>query len=325
MQRRPILLASLALALAGTSRLSGAQQAWPARPIKLVVPFAAGGGSDIVSRLLGNELATTLGVPFIIDNKPGMGGSIGADAVAKSPADGYTILFCTPGVQITNPFLYDKLPYDAEKAFTPVTLIAKIPNMLVIHPSLPVNTVAELVAYGKANPGKLSFASTGIGSSSHLAGELLKSQAGIDMVHVPYKGSAPAMIDLVAGRVHLTIDSIAAVYPQVQKGTMRAVAISTLQRVTDYPTVPAIAETVPGFEGSSVIYIAAPAGTPKEYVDRLNTAFNQAMSKPDILARLKSLGMTPEGGSPEALLTVIAAERVKWKRVIEISGATAQQ
>jgi len=324
MQRRPFIRSSLVLALAGTHLLAGAQ-AWPARPIKFVVPFAAGGGSDTVARLLGNELSTTLGVPFIIENKPGMAASIGADAVAKSPADGYTILFCTPGVQITNPFLYANLPYDAEKAFAPVTLIAKIPNLLAVHPSLPITTVAELIAYGKANPGKLSFASTGSGSSSHLAGELLKSQAGIDMVHVPYKGSAPAMIDLTAGRVHLTIDSMAAVYPHVQRGALRAVGLSTLNRVADYPSIPAIAETIAGFEGSSVIYIAAPAGTPNDILQRLNIAFNQAMAKPEILARLKSLGMTPEGGTPEQLLAVIATERVKWKRVIEISGATAGQ
>lgn len=324
MNRRPLLLSALTVALVGLVNGATAQAAWPSRPIRLVVPFAPGGGSDIVSRLLGNELSTMLGVPFVIDNKPGMAASIGADVVAKSPPDGYTILFCTPGVQITNPYLYDKLPYDAEKAFTPVILIAKVPNLLVIHPSLPVNSVAELIAYGKANPGKLTFASTGAGSSSHLAGELFKSRAGIDMVHIPYKGSAPAMVDLLAGRVHLTIDSIAATNPQVQKGAMRALGLSTLQRLQDFPNIPAIAETIPGFEGSSVIYIAAPAGTPPEIVQRLNTAFNQLMVKPEIAARLRGLGMAPEGGAPEALNNIIATERVKWKRVIEISGAKAE-
>jgi len=312
--RRVLLAASAAtLALPHVARA----QAYPSRFIRWIVPFAAGGGSDVIARLLSDELTKILGQPLVIENKPGQAASIGADIVAKSPADGYTILIATPGVQMTNPFLYASLPYNAEKDFTPIIHLAHLPNLMVVHPSVPANTVAEFVAYAKTNPGKLNFASTGPGSTSHLAGELFKTMAGIDMVHVPYRGSGPAVIDLVAGRVQLAIDSYTAMIPHVRNGALRALGISTPQRVPDYPDVPAIAETLPGFDASAMLYITAPASVPREAVTRLNAAFNDVLKIERIRERFKELGMTPSGGSPENLSQVIVEGRARWKAVIQ--------
>jgi tripartite-type tricarboxylate transporter receptor subunit TctC len=312
--RRTLLAASAAtLALPHVARA----QAYPSRFIRWIVPFAAGGGSDVIARLLSDELTKVLGQPLVIENKPGQAASIGADIVAKSAADGYTILIATPGVQMTNPFLYASLPYNAEKDFTPIIHLAHLPNLMVVHPSVPANTVAEFIAHAKANSGKLNFASTGPGSTSHLAGELFKTMAGVDMVHVPYRGSGPAVIDLVAGRVQVAIDSYTAMIPHVKNGALRALGISTPQRVPDYPDIPAIAETLPGFDASAMLYITAPAGVPREAVARLNAAFNEVLKIERIRARFKELGMTPSGGTPEDLSQVIVDGRARWKAVIQ--------
>jgi tripartite-type tricarboxylate transporter receptor subunit TctC len=318
---RRILLGSLAaLAL---PHAAGAQT-YPTRFIRWIVPFAPGGGSDVIARLLGDELTRILGQPLVIENKPGQAASIGADIAAKAAPDGYTILIATPGVQMTNPYLYPSLPYDAEKDFTPVIHLAHLPNLMVVHNSVPAGSVAELIAYAKANPGKLNFASTGPGSTSHLAGELFKTMAGIDMVHVPYRGSGPAVIDLTAGRVQVAIDSYTAMIPHVKNGSLRALGISTPQRVPDYPDIPAIAETLPGFDASAMLYITAPAGVPGPVIERLNAAFNAVLRIERIRERFKELGMTPSGGTPQALQQVIAEGRARWKRVIEVAGVKAE-
>ncbi|MGE0798874.1 MAG: Bug family tripartite tricarboxylate transporter substrate binding protein [Lautropia sp.] len=319
--RRTFLKATSASALTTLCTRASAQSAWPAKPIRFLVGFAPGGASDLLARLLGNEIGRELGTPVVIENKPGMAGSIAAEATAKSPGDGYTILLGTPGMEIFNPMLYERLPYDAMKDFAPITLIVRIPNLLVVHRSVPVQNVAQLIAYAKQNPGRLNYASNGNGSASHLAVELLKSAAGIDMVHVPYKGSGPAVADLSEGRVHVGMDSFTALYPQVQAGKLHALGVSTLQRVSWYPDIPAIAETLPNLEASSFIYVTSPAGTPPAIVARLNTALHHAVQKPEVQGRLRDLGMTPALGTPQDLHDALAAERTKWRPVIEANRA----
>lgn len=321
--RRAFLLGAATLAAPALATNTALAQP-NGRAIRFVVPFAAGGGADIVARLFTEDLSRALGAPVVIDNRPGMAGSLGADSVAKSAPDGTNILICTPGVQMTNPFLYPSLPYNAETDFTPVIHLAELPNLLVVHPSVPATNVAELVAYMKANPGVVNFSSTGPGSSSHLAAELFKVMADVEMTHVPYRGSGPALIDLVAGRVQLAVDSFTAMIQPVRTGSLRALGISTAARRPDYPEIPAIAETLPGYEASTLLYIAGPAGMATPVVERLNAAFNEILQKPAIRTRFQELGMMPTGGTPQALQEIITTQTAKWKRVIEVSGARVE-
>lgn len=322
LDRRALMTSSLA-AFALSPRVAFAQ-AYPNRFIRWVVPFAPGGGSDVIARLLGEELTRILGQPLVIENKPGQAASIGADIVAKAAPDGYTILIATPGVQMTNPYLYASLPYDAEKGFAPIIHLAHLPNLMVAHNSVPAENVAQLIAYAKAHPGRLNFSSTGPGSTSHLAGELFKVMAGVDMVHVPYRGSGPAAIDLTAGRVQVAIDSYTAMIPHVRNGSLRALGISTPQRVPDYPDIPAIAETLPGFDASAMLYISGPAGLPAPVVERLNAAFNAVLHIGRIREHFKELGMTPSGGTPEQLQRVITEGRARWKKVIAAANVKVE-
>jgi len=296
---------------------------WPTKPVRLVVPFAPGGGSDIKGRVLAEHLSRHFGQRFVVENRAGMAGSLGAAAVAKAPPDGYSILYTTPGPQITNPFLYKELPYDAEKDLAPVILLFRIPNVLVINPKLPVRSLKELVDYAKANPTVMNFASTGSGSSSHLAGELFKSLTGITMTHVPYKGSGPASVALLGGEVQMTIDSIAAFHPHYSSGRLRVLGVSTLQRIPTEPNIPAIAESIPGFEASSMAYITITGGTPAPIIARLNQALNQIIRIPEVLERFASDHVVPVGGGPEVLDEAVRIERAKWKRIIELTGAKA--
>src|SRR3954466_2090351 len=253
------------LALGGALALPGrgAAQDSPRQPIRLIVPFAPGGGADLTARILGEPLAKRLGQPVVIENRPGAGATIGADLVARAQPDGYTLLFVTPGPQITNPYLLPKLPYDPDKDFTPVAMLVLAVNVLVVTPSLPVKSVAELIAYARTNPGKLSFSSSGVGSSSHLSGELFRQRAGINIVHVGYRGSGPSIADLLSGNVQMSIDTVAVMLPHILSGGMRALAVPTEQRNPTLPDLPPIADTLPGFDGSSINYISAPAGTPR--------------------------------------------------------------
>jgi len=323
MGRRAIFALMAVLALATSARTqtlptqASPAQTWPSSPIRLVVPFAPGGGADLMARILADPLSKRLGQPIVIENKPGAGATLGADFVAKAQPDGYTLLWTTPGPQITNPYLMPKLPYDPFKDFTAIATAVTAVNVLVVTPSLPVKSVSELIAYAKANPGKLNFSSSGIGASSHLSGELFKMMAGIDIVHVAYRGSGPALQDLLAGNVQMSIDTVAVLLPHIQAGTLRALGVATIERNPSLPDLPPIADTLPGFDGSSINYINGPAGMPQPVVERLNREINAVLSDPDVRKRMEVAGFTPIVESQTALVTRITQEQDKWKKVIE--------
>jgi tripartite-type tricarboxylate transporter receptor subunit TctC len=306
------LTACLAFAAGGAQA-----QIYPQSPIRLVVPFAPGGGADLMARILADPLAKRLGQPIVIENKPGGGATLGADLVAKSAPDGTTLLWTTPGPQITNPYLMGKLPYDPNKDFTPVATVVTAVNVLVVTPGLPVKSVPELIAYAKANPGKLNFSSAGVGASSHLSGELFKLMAGIDIVHVPYRGSGPSLQDLLVGNVQMAIDTVAVLLPHIQSGGVRALGVATLTRNPTLPDLPPIADTLPGFDGSSINYINGPAGMPRAIVERLNREVNAVLADPEVAKRMEIAGFTPIIESQPALVKRIADEQEKWKKVIE--------
>ena len=313
MKRSAITALAVVLALA-----TGAQaQSWPSNPIRLVVPFAPGGGADLMARILADPLSKRLGQPIVIENKPGGGATLGADLVAKAAPDGYTLLWTTPGPQITNPYLMPKLPYDPFKDFTAIATAVTAVNVLVVTPSLPVTSVPELIAYAKANPGKLNFSSAGVGASSHLSGELFKMMAGIDIVHVAYRGSGPSLQDLLAGNVQMAIDTVAVLLPHIQAGSLRALSVATVERNPTLPDLPPIADTLPGFDGSSINYINGPAGMPSGIVERLNREINAVLSDPAVQKRMEVAGFTPIVESQPALVKRIAQEQDKWKTVIE--------
>ena len=308
-------------ALFGVPGVASAQQ-YPSKPIRFVVPYPAGGPLDTVARLLAQKVSEGTGQPVVVDNKPGAGGNIGADIVAKSPADGYTILMGAVATHAINPTLYKSIPYDPIKDFAPVTQVASTPNVLVVNPSVPAASVREFIAHAKANPGKLSFGSGSIGSAGHLAGELFKTLAGVDMVHVPYKGAAPAMQDLVGGQIQLMFDNLASSLGQVKGGTVRALAVTTSARSGFAPELPTIAESgLPGFDISTWFGVFAPAGTPREALTRLHAEFTKALAAPDVRARMTALGAEPVGNTPEQFAAYIRAEAEKYARVIKASGA----
>jgi tripartite-type tricarboxylate transporter receptor subunit TctC len=309
-----IAVAAVALVVAATG---GSAQTYPNQQIRIIVPFAAGGGSDILARLIAEPLTRSLGQTIVVENKPGAGATIGADLVAKSAPDGYTWLFTTAGPQITNPFLMAKLPYDPFKDFAPVAMLAKSVNVLVVHPDIPARNVRELVAYAKANPGKLNFSSSGVGASSHLAGELFKQVAGVDITHVPYRGTGPSTTDLISGTVQMAIDSASTLLPHIRAGRLRALGFATLERQPAMPELPPIADTLPGFDGSSINYISVPAGTPQPIIERLNREINVVLSDRGISGRMTEQAIMPIIETQAELATRIAQEQQKWKKVIE--------
>ena len=298
----------------------GAQD-YPNRPVHLIVPFAAGGGSDVMARLIAEPLAKRLGQAVVVENKPGANATIGAEYVARAPADGYVLLYTPPGPQITNPSLMAKLPYDPVKDLTPVARLGVFVSVLAVHPSVPASTVKELIAYAKANPRKLNFSSPGMGSANHLAGEYFARLAGIDIVHVPYKGSGPATLDLIAGNVQMTFDTLAALQPHLKSGALRPLAIAGLERSPSLPGVPALAEDVEGFDASPLSYISVRTGTSAAIVDRLNREVNAVLSMPELRARFSDLGIAVFPGTAQDIARQVVSEREKWKRVIEASGA----
>jgi tripartite-type tricarboxylate transporter receptor subunit TctC len=311
------LLAVLALSAAGATA-----QTYPAKPIRLVVPFPAGGTTDILAREVGQRLSASLGQPVVIDNRPGAAGNIGSELVAKSAPDGYTLLMATVGTHAINPSLYAKLPYDHVADFAPVILVASVPNVLEVTPSLPVNSVADLIKLAKEKPGQINFASSGSGTSIHLSGELFKTMAGVDMTHVPYKGSAPALADLIGGQVQVMFDNLPSSLAQIKAGKLRAIAVTSAQRAPALPNVPTIAESgLPGFEASSWFGVVAPAGTPPAIVARLNADLNQWLQTPDAKEKLLAQGAAAAGGSPEQFAAHIRAETEKWAKVVKASGA----
>lgn len=296
-------------------------QEYPARPLRMVVPFAPGGAADIVARAIAGPLGKRLGQPVIIDNKPGGGATLGANLVAKAPADGYTLLYTTPGPQMTNPFLMARLPYDAVNDLVPVSELAIVPSVLVVHKDLPVRNLRELIDYAKANPGKVNYASAGIGASSHLAGELFKQSAGVFMVHIPYRGTGPATSDLLAGQVQMAIDSIVVYKPHIDAGLVRALGVSTIDRSALLPDVPPIAATIKGFEGSPVNYLSVRAGTPAAVIERLNREVRAVLDSPEVRDQLLKSGVTPKSSTPGEMAALIRSEAAKWRKVIQFSGA----
>ncbi len=304
-----------------------AQGAWPTKPVRIVVPFAAGGTTDILARALAPELGKAFGQTFIIDNKPGAGGNIGADAVAKSPPDGYTLLMGTVGTQSINAALYPKMPFDPAHDLTPITLMAGVPNVLVMNPAKAqaygIASVPDLIRYAKAHPGKLNMASSGNGTSIHLSGELFKSMTGTFMLHFPYKGSGPALLDLIGGTMDLMFDNLPSALPQIKAGKLTALAVTSAQRSAALPDVPTIAEAGPlkGYEASSWFGLLAPAGTPADIINRIQQETAKALSAPALKERLIAQGAIPSGMSPADFTRFIAAETKKWTQVVKVSGA----
>ncbi|MDE3233351.1 MAG: tripartite tricarboxylate transporter substrate binding protein [Pseudomonadota bacterium] len=314
------LAAPLGLGL--LSSTSASAQAYPNRPIRLVVTFPTGGAPDILARLFSEK--AQLGQPVVIDNKPGAGGNIGSDIVAKSAGDGYTLVMGTVGTHSINGSLYEKMPYDMVKNFSPISLIASAPNLLVVNNDLPVKTVNELIAYMKANPNKLSFGSPGIGTSVHMSGELFKSMTGTSMTHVPYKGRQFFLPDLLGGSIQLVFDNMPSALPMAKEGKIRAIAQTTAKRSPAAPDVPTVAESLPGFEATTWFAMFAPANTPKPIIDKLNAEVVRVFKLPEVNERLKTLGLDPVLSTPDELGKYQASEIVKWTKVVKESGAKAE-
>jgi tripartite-type tricarboxylate transporter receptor subunit TctC len=302
--------------------LLAAEQAYPSKPIRLVVPFPAGGSLDVVARAIGQKLTEAWGQPVVIDNRPGAGGNIGADLVAKSAPDGYTILEGALSTHAVNVSLYAKMPYDPIKDFAPITLVAVTPNVLVLNASYPVNSVPELLAYARANPGKLSFGSGSNGSAGHLAGELFKTEAGVDMVHIPYKGGAPALQALLAGDTQLMFDNLANSAAQIKAGKLKALAVTTAKRSSLMPELPTLSETgLPGFDIYTWWGFMAPAGTPKEIVAKWNAEVTRILNSPEMKAFFAQQGAEPAPDSPEQFAALIRSEISKYAKIVKQSGA----
>jgi tripartite-type tricarboxylate transporter receptor subunit TctC len=314
-----LMIAASAAVLMGAGFVGNANaQTYPTKPIRMVVPFPPGGTTDILGRVAAQKLSEALGQQVIVDNRPGAGGNIGTEAVAKSPPDGYTLL-TDPGSTLTiNPSLFAKLPFDPLKDFAPITILAAVPNLLVVHPSLPVRNVKELIALAKSKPGQLNYASSGAGQSTHLSMELFKSMAKVNMIHVPYKGSSPAITDLLGGHVLLMFDNMPSALPHAKAGKLRGIAVSTAKRSPVTPDVPTVAESgLPGFEVSVWFAVLAPATTPREIVDRLNGILVKALHAPDVRERLSSQGAEPIGDTPADFTAVMKRDLVKWAKVVK--------
>jgi tripartite-type tricarboxylate transporter receptor subunit TctC len=307
---------------AGAAAIPANAQSYPAKPVRMIVPFPAGGATDIVGRLIAQKLSEAFGQQVIVDNRGGAGGTIGSDIAAKSPPDGYTMLLGTSSTHAVAPSLYSKLPYDPVKDFSPVTLAATATILLAVHPSLPVRSVKELISLAKRQPNALSFASSGNGGISHLVGEQFKSMAGIDMLHVPYKGDTPALVDLVSGQVHLMFGTAVSFLPYVKAGRLNAVAVTNPKRSPVVPNVPTVAESgLPGFEALQWFGVFVPAGTPKDVVSRLHGEIIKLLKFPDVRERLASLGAEVVGNSPEQFAAFQKADSAKWAKVVKQSGA----
>ena len=302
---------------------NGQAQSYPNQPIRLVIPFAAGGPSDVLARGFSQKLGESLGQPIIIDNKPGAGTNLAAEFVAKSKADGYTIFLMMVGTQAINETLYKKLSYNTIKDFSPISLVASSSLMLVANPSVPVKNVADLIAYSKANPGKINFGSSGTGTPLHLGGELFNVQAGTTLNHVPYKGAAPALTDVLGGQIQTAMVGTPAALPFVKTGKLTAIGVTSLKRSSNAPEIPAIAETLPKFEVELVYAMVAPAGTPKDIINKLNSQLVSVLNNPEIKSQLNSKGFDLTSSSPEQLGEYIKSEVSKWAPIVKKSGATA--
>jgi tripartite-type tricarboxylate transporter receptor subunit TctC len=315
----------LALAALSAAVLSTAVHAadYPVRPVKWIVPYPPAGTTDVLARIVAQWLTEKMGQPFVVENKPGAGNNLGVESVVNSPPDGYTMLLVNPANGI-NATLYKNLNFNFIRDIAPVAGLVRTPNVMEVTPSLPVNTVAEFIAYCKANPGKVNMASSGSGTSVHLSGELFKSMTGCDMLHVPYKGAGPALVDLIGGQVHVLFDNLPSSVGHIKSGKLRALAVTSEQREPTLPGVPTVGETVPGYEATAWFGIGMPKGTPRDVIDRVNAEVNRALADPKMRERLAELGGKPIAGTPEDFGKVIAAETAKWEKVVISSGAKVE-
>jgi tripartite-type tricarboxylate transporter receptor subunit TctC len=317
----PALAAILATALAPLAR---AQAPWPSHPVRMVVPFPAGGPTDVMTRLLSDRLGEALGQPVVIENKPGAGGTIGADFVAKSPGDGYTILMATGSTHSVAPYV-SKVPYDPQRDFTPIVYVGYATNILLVSPTLGVSNVRELIALAKKEPGRLNYSSSGIGSVAHVTSEMFASMAGIRLTHVPYKGTQQSIPDLVSGRVSLLFDNVMTAKPHVESGRLKGIAISSKQRSSLVPDIPTVDESgLPGFDSSNWFGIFGPANMPRPVVDRINAEMNRILGDPAVKDRLKQLGFEVTGGTPAQFVQVVQREGERWSRVIREAHVKAE-
>jgi tripartite-type tricarboxylate transporter receptor subunit TctC len=324
MQSSKIVLCSLWLGLAGLALVAGGREAaaldYPIKPVRVVVAYPAGGSTDILARLMGQFLSERLGHQFIIENRPGAGNNLGTEAVVNAAPDGYTLLLVNPANAI-NATLYDKLSFNFLRDIAPIGGIIRVPNLMEVNPAVPVKTVAEFISYAKANAGKINMASSGNGTSIHVSGELFKMMTGVDMLHVPYRGSAPALTDMLGGQVQVMFDNMPSSIEYVRAGKLRPIAVTTATRSDALPDVPTVGETVPGYEASAWFGLGAPKGTPTEIIAKLNQELNAALADPRIKAKLADLGGTPIPGAPEAFGRLVAEETEKWAKVVKFSGA----
>lgn len=294
-----------------------AQGTYPDRPAQIIVPFPAGGNTDILTRVMADQLSVALKQPFTVANKPGAGANIGAAFVANSDPDGYTLLMAPPGPHAVNAYLYNSLPFDMEKSFAPIAMVAQFPNVLVVHPSLGVKSIEELIAKAKAEPGKIDFATSGIGSTSHLCIELFMAMAGIEMNHIPYKGTSQSLQDVITGRVSLMIDNLGPILPHVRSGALLAIGVSTATPVSLLPGVPPIGTVLKGYQATSWNALSAPAKTPREIVMKLSTEANAILRNSEVIEKFRSIGSEPVGGTPDGIEAFFVEERARWKQAVD--------
>jgi tripartite-type tricarboxylate transporter receptor subunit TctC len=318
----PIYFLTLAALLGANSVAAQSNPPYPARPIRMIVPSSPGSGPDIMARAIGQALTESLGQPVVIDDRPGAGGIIGSEAAAKSPPDGYTLIMSNAGAHTVNASLYAKLPYDPIRDFATVTLVAMAPNILIVPPTLPARSVKELIALAKAQPGELTFGSGGNGSTAHLSGELFKSMAGINIVHVPFKGSPGAVIAVIAGQISMAFPNIPPALPQVRSGKLKALAVTTARRSAALPDLPTVAESgLPGYEATAWFGVLAPAATPSTIIAQLNAAIVKSLHTREMRERLIAEGTEPVGNTPEQFAQIVRNDIAKWAKVVKSSGA----
>jgi tripartite-type tricarboxylate transporter receptor subunit TctC len=322
-RRKFLYLAAAAAALPAVARIARAAIDYPVRPVRIVVGYAAGGGADIVARLLGQWLSERLGQPFIVEDRPGAGSNLGAEAVVRAAPDGYTLLLVTLPANAINASLYDHLAFDFIRDIAPVASLTRDPNVMLVTPSLPVKTIPDFIAYAKANPDKINMASAGIGSATHVAGELFKTMTGVPMKHVPYRGSAAALTDLIGGQVQVDFDTMTASIGYIKAGSLRALAVTTATRSEALPDLPTVGDFVPGYEASNIRGIGAPRNTPVAIIDKLNTQINAALADPKIKTQLADLGARVLAGSPADFGKLIADETEKWGKVVRAANIKA--
>ncbi|MFN0163760.1 MAG: tripartite tricarboxylate transporter substrate binding protein [Burkholderiales bacterium] len=317
--RRIFGLAVSAAVLAAA--LPATAQDWPTKPVRIVVPFAPGGTTDITARIVAEQLTTSLKQSFVVENRAGAGGNVGAAEVARAAPDGATFLMGTPGTQAINQFLYPKMPYDTARDLIPVSFVVRVPNVLVVHPGVGAKTLADLIRIAKSKPGALSYGSPGSGSTGHLSTELFKNRSGVFVVHIPYRGSGPMLLDLMAGQIQMAIDNLPSAIPHIRAGKLIALGVTSETRNAQLPDVPPVASVLPGYSAESWFVLVAPAGTAAPIVQRLSAEVDRILKRPEIIERFKGLGADPVGGTPEQLGTFITAETKKWQQVVKASGA----